>query len=186
MEGLGGFAVLGGTHVTNIGPSVLNGDLGLSDDNVVRRFLHTHHRSLQGTSVTGFGPGIYTGILYDEDQTADDAQGNLYNAMDEVLFSRDRGDYTEVPYDVSANGLTVLYKNPEGDQHPGDVHYYATSFGITGTLTLDANNDIDATFIFLTGSTFIMEVRHPIRFSAFFYFLTSYQPSNWRLGWILQ
>jgi hypothetical protein len=48
------FAVLGGSAVTNTGPSVLNGDLGVSP----------------GTALTGFGPATINGATHDNDAVA--------------------------------------------------------------------------------------------------------------------
>jgi hypothetical protein len=48
------FAVLAGSTVTNTGPTILNGDLGLSP----------------GTSVTGFPPGQVNGTIHAADSLA--------------------------------------------------------------------------------------------------------------------
>src|SRR5580765_8388747 len=45
------FAVLGGSTVTNTGPSVITGNLGVSP----------------GSAVTGFPPGILTGVIHAAD-----------------------------------------------------------------------------------------------------------------------
>ena len=58
MSPVGGFAVLGAAGVTNVGSSVLTGDLG----------------SYPTASITGFPPGTYTGSLHDADGVAAAAQ----------------------------------------------------------------------------------------------------------------
>lgn len=59
------FSVLGATAVTNTGPSVLDGDLGLSP----------------GTSITGFPPGTVLGTTH-ADTTAAQAQADTSTAYD--------------------------------------------------------------------------------------------------------
>src|ERR1700756_5527423 len=56
------FVVLGGSSVTNTGPSVLNGDLGVAS----------------GTSLTGFGlPAVVNGTTHDDDAVAAQAQSDV-------------------------------------------------------------------------------------------------------------
>ncbi len=62
------FAVLGGTTVTNTGPSVINGDLGVSP----------------GTAVTGFPPGLVNGVTHAADAVAAQAQADLVTAYDDA------------------------------------------------------------------------------------------------------
>ncbi len=119
------FAVLAGSTVTNTGPSVINGDLGV----------------YPGTSVTGFPPGIVNGTIHQTDAVAQQAQSDLtiaYNdaagrAPDVNLTGQDLG------------GLTLT---------PG-VYKFDSSAFLTGTLTLDAQGNPDAVFIFQIGSTLI-------------------------------
>ena len=116
------FAVLGASTVTNTGPSVINGDLGLSP----------------GTDVTGFPPGEVNGATHVTDAVAAQAQEDAESAYinlagqpcDVVLTDRDLG------------GLTLT---------PG-VYCFSSSAQLTGPLTLDAQGDPDAVFIFQIGS----------------------------------
>lgn len=58
------YAVLAGSTVTNTGPSVINGDLGLSP----------------GTAVTGFPPGLVNGTIHAADAAALQAKTDLKTA----------------------------------------------------------------------------------------------------------
>lgn len=120
------FAVLAGTTVTNTGPTVINGDLGLSP----------------GTSVTGFPPGIVTGTQHITDAAAAQAQLDLtadYLALEGLAGA------TTVAGNIGGQTLT-----------PG--LYKSTSFleVSSGELTLDAQGDVNATFIFQIASTLIV------------------------------
>jgi hypothetical protein len=57
----GAYAVLSGTTVTNTGPSIITGDLGV----------------WPGTAVTGFGPGVINGTEDAGDVAAQHAQASL-------------------------------------------------------------------------------------------------------------
>ena len=66
----GSFAVLAGSTVTNTGPSVVNGNLGVSP----------------GLAVTGFPPGIVNppGIIHAGDAVAMQAQNDLVTAYNSL------------------------------------------------------------------------------------------------------
>ena len=118
----GGFAVLGGSTVTNTGNTVVNGDLGLSP----------------GTSLTGFPPGIVNGAQHITDAVATQAQADLVTAYN-AASGQSVGVIT-VSGDLGGQTLTAgLYNS-------------ASSLGLTGALTLDAQGNSDAVFIFQIGS----------------------------------
>ncbi|HVE67956.1 MAG TPA: ice-binding family protein [Solirubrobacteraceae bacterium] len=122
----GPFVVLGGQSVTNTGPSVLNGDLGVSP----------------GTSLVGFGsPAVVNGATHNNDAVAGQAQADLI-----------------VAYDVAANEpvapANVLTGTNLGNRTlTAGAYRYTSSAQLTGQLTLDAEGDPTAQFVFQIGST---------------------------------
>jgi hypothetical protein len=119
------FAVLAGSTITNTGPTTINGNLGLSP----------------GTSVTGFPPGQVNGTIHAADSAALQAQADLTAAYN----------------DAAAQPATATIPTELGGttQTPGVYDSAAGTFGITGTLTLDAQGDPNAVFIFQAASTLI-------------------------------
>src|SRR6478735_1772767 len=119
------FAVLAGAAVTNTGPSMISGDLGVSP----------------GTAVTGFPPGLVSnGTIHSADAVAAQAQADLTTAYNDAARRTPRD---AVPPDLG--GLTLL---------PG-VYNRATTMGLTGTVTLNAQGNPNAVFIFQAGSSLI-------------------------------
>ena len=114
------FVVLGGTTVTNVGPSVLNGDLGVSP----------------GTALTGFQFATVNGATHDNDAVAAQAQSDLTTA-----------------YDVAAGQPILAGDDLSGSDLGGmtltaGAYKFTSSAQLTGALTLDAENDPDAQFVF--------------------------------------
>ncbi len=116
------FAVLAGSTITSAGPTIINGDLGVSP----------------GTAVTGFPPGSVNGTIYlPPDPTAGLAETDLTTAYNDAA-----GRTTNVIVQPTGElgGLTLppgLYQAPAG------------SFAITSLdLTLDAQGDPNAVWIF--------------------------------------
>jgi hypothetical protein len=118
------FEVLAGSGVTNTGKTNVTGNLGVSP----------------GTAVTGFGPGTVSGtISTGVTSAAGTAQGDLTTA-----YNNAQG-LTLCPITVSGDlgGLTLT---------PG-LYKSTSSIAITGTLTLDAQGNANAVFIFQIAST---------------------------------
>ena len=118
----GSFAVLGGSTVTNTGPSVVNGDLGLSP----------------GTAVTGFPPGTVNGTIHATNAVAGQAQSDTTTAYNDAAG---RIPAATVSADLGGQVLS-----------PG-VYKSASSLGLTGDVTLDAQGNPSSVFIFQAGST---------------------------------
>ena len=117
------FAVLGGSTVTNTGTSVLTGDLGV----------------WPGLAITGFPPGTVTGTTHAGDAVAQQAQSDLTTAYNNLAGQACGTNLTS----QDLGGMTLT---------PG-VYCFSTSAQLTGTLTLNAQGNPAAVFIFQIGST---------------------------------
>lgn len=91
-----------------------------------------------GTSITGFPPGTVNGATHQTDATAAQAQNDLTTA------------YTDAA--GRPGGATVSSDLGGQTLKPG-VYNSASAMGLTGDLTLDAEGDGNAVFIFQMGST---------------------------------
>ena len=103
------FAVLAGSTITNTGPTVITGNLGLSP----------------GTAVTGFPPGSVTGTQHITDAVALQAQNDLVTAYTDAANAPTTSDLTGK--DLGGKNLT-----------PG-VYTFSSSAQLTGPLTLSGN-----------------------------------------------
>ena len=93
-----------------------------------------------GSVVTGFPPGIVSGTQHIADAAASQAKVDLVTAYNSAASQ----SATTVPTELG--GTTKI---------AGVYDSAAGTFGITGTLTLDAQGNPDAVFIFKTASTLI-------------------------------
>lgn len=122
------YAVLAGSTVTNVvSPgTVINGDLGV----------------WPGLAVTGFPPGVVTppGAIHAGDAAAQQAQSDLTAAY---LNAAGRTPVTQNLSGQDLGGLTLT---------PG-IYKFDSSAQLTGTLTLDAQGDPDAVWVFQIAST---------------------------------
>lgn len=142
------FAVLAGSTVTNTGPSLIAGNLGVSP----------------GTAVTGFPPGlVVNGVQNAANAVARGAKADLGKAW---VDAAGRGPASAVAADIGGRTLK-----------PG-VYSHASGMFLTGTVTLDAQNDPKAVFIFQAGSTLITASSSRVRL------LNGAQPCNvyWQVG----
>ncbi|MFK5690921.1 ice-binding family protein [Ornithinimicrobium sp. LYQ92] len=81
------YAVLGGSAVTNTGPSVINGDLGVAP----------------GTAITGFPPGVVNGEVHAADAVAGVAQDDLTTAYNDAAG---RATDVTITADLAGQSLT--------------------------------------------------------------------------------
>ena len=117
------YSVLAASAVINIGPTFVMGDLGVS----------------QGSSITGFPPGIVSGTQHAGDASALAAQNDAIAAFGSLTGFAPTMNLTG----QDLGGMTLL---------PG-VYRFDSSAQLTGTLTLNLMGNLDSLFIFQIGST---------------------------------
>lgn len=118
------FASLAGAGITNTGATTINSSIGSSPT----------------TSITGFPPGVLTsGSTHANDTAAQTGQSTLSTALAN-LQSR------TTTLDLSGTNLGGLTLTP-------GVYNFSSSAALTGTLTLDAQGNPAAQWIFKIGST---------------------------------
>jgi type VI secretion system secreted protein VgrG len=118
------FAVLGASTVTNAGPTVISGDLGVSP----------------GTAVTGFPPGTVTdGTIHKGDATATAAQAAAHTAYAALVAE---------PCGTNLTGKT-LGTSPGAVTLSPTIYCFNSSAQLTGTLTLNGKG----VYVFKIGST---------------------------------
>jgi uncharacterized protein with beta-barrel porin domain len=124
-QNLASFGILGGSTVTNTGPSVINGNVGLSP----------------GSSITGFPPGIVVapGAIFNSDATAIQAQVQLITLFNTLSA-------LPVTHNLSGQNLGGLTLTP-------GVYGFNSSAQLTGGLTLNALGNPNAIFVINIGST---------------------------------
>jgi type VI secretion system secreted protein VgrG len=103
------FTVLAGSTITNTGPTVISGSLGLDP----------------GSAVTGFPPGSVTGSKHISDAVALQAKRGLITAYNDAANSPTTSDLTG--------------KNLGGKNLKPGVYKFSSSAQLTGTLTLNGN-----------------------------------------------
>jgi len=118
------FAVLGASTVTNSGPTIITGDLGVSP----------------GAATTGFPPGSVTGgTVHAGDAIATAAQAAAHTAYDNLVAQ---------PCGTNLTGKTLGSSPGAVTLSPG-VYCFNSSAQLTGTLTLSGNG----VYVFKVGST---------------------------------
>jgi hypothetical protein len=124
------FAVLGASTVTNTGPTIITGDLGMSP----------------GTSCTGFpvpctgGSGVVNGTIYTgAGSLAGAAQGSALIAYNDLVAEPCGTNLSAQTLGTSPGAITLS---------PG-VYCFNSSAQLTGTLTLDGSG----VYVFQIGST---------------------------------
>jgi len=118
------FAVLAGSTITNTGPTTVAGNVGVHP----------------GSAITGFPPGtVVDGAIHSADTVCAQAQADAATLYDDLAGRRDSVELTG----LDLGGLRL----------PPGVYRFGSSAQLTGTLTLDARGDDEATFVFQIGST---------------------------------
>ena len=124
LETASDFAILGASTVTNTGPTIINGNIGVSP----------------GTAITGSNSITQIGTVHAADAVAIRAQSDASGAATALA---------DLPFTADLTGMDL---GTIGVLTPG-VYRFATSAQLTGALTLDYTGNPDGIFVFQIGST---------------------------------
>jgi Ice-binding-like/Bacterial Ig-like domain len=131
------FAVLAGSTVANTGPSSILGDVGVSP----------------GTALTGFPPGTIVGFQHAGDTTAATAEADVSTAYDDAAGRT----LCVVPLAGDLGGRKLL----------AGLYNSVSSLAITSDdLTLDAQGDADAVFIFQMATTLTTAAQRKVKLTG--------------------
>ena len=136
------FAVLGASTVTNIGSTTITGDVGLSPGPSITGFaIPPANTVVDGPGSTGLvdGSGLVTGTIYISDAVADLAQTDVTTAYNGLK---------NMPVTSTLTGTDL-----GGQTLTSGVYFFGDSAQLTGTLTLDAEGNNNAYWVFQIGST---------------------------------
>jgi Ice-binding-like len=143
------FAVLGGSTVTNTGPSLVTGNLGVAPGASITGFNVAANTEAGPGTVTD-GPGLVTGTIYAGTSTAFPQAGNAHEDA-AIAFGDLNGRACNTTYGAVKDLGTLA--SPAVASLPPGVYCFPTSAHVSGTLTL-AGNATDV-WVFKIGSTLI-------------------------------
>lgn len=134
------YAILAGEAVTNTGPSIITGDIG----------VHA------GSSVGGFPPGtVIDGVIHSADAAALQAKADLIIAYDDAAGRTPTTTFTETDNQLGGKTLTSgVYAFGHAD---------TANLTAAAPLILDAEGDPEAVFIFQASSDLIMASGSEVR-----------------------
>jgi hypothetical protein len=119
----GTYGVFGAQSITNTGLTIVNGNIAVNP----------------GSSITGFPPGIFTGVESDNDAVSLTVHNDATTAFNTAQALTCNVDLTG----TDLAGLTLT---------PG-VYCFSSTAALTGQLTLDAQGNADSQFVFKVGSS---------------------------------